>query len=106
MFLTKNFGVKSHQIVRDILLSRDNLLSPTKGLGPFSRDVGDLFNTCSWCPYEPAAHALHPWYYTTSREQRRVCRAKIEQVVTGGGPSGVLLRGKGIENHSGLLGTI
>jgi hypothetical protein len=25
--------------VRDISLSRDNSLSPTKGLGPFSRDV-------------------------------------------------------------------
>ena len=25
--------------MRDILLSRDNLLSPTKELGPFSRDV-------------------------------------------------------------------
>ena len=25
--------------MRDILLSRDNLLSPTKRLGPFSRDV-------------------------------------------------------------------
>ena len=36
MFLAKKFGVKSHQKLRDILLSRDNLLSPTKGTGPFS----------------------------------------------------------------------
>jgi hypothetical protein len=57
-------------------------------------------------PYEPAAHALRPWYYTASRGQRRVCEAEIERVVAGGGPSGVLLRGKGMENHSGYLGTI
>jgi hypothetical protein len=70
----------------------------------------NLWGTCSTpvrgVPYEPAAHALRPWYYTTSRGQRRVCRAKIEQVVARGGPSRVLLRGKGIENYSELLGMI
>jgi hypothetical protein len=33
MFLAKKFSVKSHQKLRD------NSLSPTKGWGPFSRDV-------------------------------------------------------------------
>ena len=55
-------------------------------------------------PYEPAAHALRFWYYTTSRRQRRVCRAEIEQVVAGGGLPGVLLGGKGIENHFEIIG--
>jgi len=57
-------------------------------------------------PYEPAAHALRFWYYTTSRRQRRVCRAEIEQVVARGGPPGVLLGRKSIENHSRTIGGI
>ncbi|PMD61978.1 uncharacterized protein K444DRAFT_611193 [Hyaloscypha bicolor E] len=66
---------------------------------PLLTTVSPRGGTCSapvrGVPYEPAAHALRPWYYTASRGQRRVCEAEIERVVAGGGPSGVLLGGKG-----------
>jgi len=76
-----------------------------RGCGVIS-GTGDLLNTCSCVPTNLQAHALRPWYYTASREQRRVLQSQIERVVAGGGPSGVLLRGKGIENYSRHLGTI
>jgi hypothetical protein len=68
---------------------------------------GDLLNTCSWCPLRTCklmpcvpSITLHPG----NREE--FCKAEIERVIAVGGPSGVLLGGKGIENHSGYLGTI
>ena len=60
MFLTKYFGVKSYQIARDILLS------PTKGWGPFSRDVkSDYYHEKTLLPKEDSLnrhyHVTHPF---------------------------------------------
>jgi hypothetical protein len=74
---------------------------------PYTVGMGDLLNTCSWCPLRTCklmpcvpGITLHPG------NRGEFCKAEIEQVVAGGGPSGVLLGGKGIENHSGHLGMI
>jgi len=70
------------------------------------RDGGTGSTPIHSVPYKPAAHTLRSWYYTTSRGPRRVFKAKIERVVARGGPSRVLLRGKGIKNHFGFAKTI